>query len=193
MDKKKGGFFTALYAAPGFMQGKKKPGWSEEGKEEEGKEYPNNYDEPDESAVNGVYAAPAIDDTLPKADNEPAFVCVYAGPEWFAARNREREEAQKAEENGNGNGKEAPCCEGSPDETPEEPVIPNEGPVLMGLVAAPRDISAKMKPIGLTGFPGGSADGSANEERGPKFCAHCGAPVVMGANYCINCGMKLKK
>ena len=61
--RKKDQRFTALYAAPGFFR--PKPGEPEE-------------DETKEALTSGVYSAP----------EPPAapFMCVYAGPDWFAGK-----------------------------------------------------------------------------------------------------------
>ena len=210
-DRKKEGRFTALYAAPAFMQGFQ-PG----PKDREKKDYPNNYDETEKPVTNRVYDAPNFNKPGNDAENgqdegasgRPAFICVYAGPEWFAARRREQEEleAQKArEENADAYGEddmgeavgedepgeESPCDKpcGEPEEDGEEPPrFPDEGPMLMGKVCVPPERFERRE----REHCGDTVDAKEKKlNNTPKFCPACGSATVKGANYCINCGRRL--
>ena len=170
MSNKKQPRFTALYAAPAFSGGLR-PG--KDGGE--GNDYPNNYDEPEKPVTGRVYDAPRPPrDGKPEAEAapEPApFVCVYAGPDWFASRRREEEEKAKAEA-------EEAENKAEPGEAEKQ-----EEPCLMGLVAAdPGKNPFTMAPL----RPAPNPDT-------PKYCGHCGSATVPGAYYCINCGAKLAK
>ena len=69
--------FTLVYAAPGFFR-KRRDGKEKEIEPPEEPEYPACYDEE------------------PEMKREPEeFVCVYASPEWFENRERERREAEE--------------------------------------------------------------------------------------------------
>ena len=187
---------TVLYAAPGFFR----PGRDDGEREDEKKPYPNNYEENDApkqperdpDTMQAIYAVP--DSMLQQDAVKPpaeAFMCVYAGPDWFAAHNSmndvyagpvPQEEPEEPED--------------EPNETPEEHEETDEErharllkefsenpPAVCGLVQAPPD---RMDPNGA-GLAGMMNIGTST----PKYCSECGTKTKPGDKFCRECGSRL--
>lgn len=202
--KKKEPRFTALYAAPGFFRPGKAEKEPENGvKEPERPDYPASCAEPeaDPAVISGVYGCPTPAEAGPKEApqpdypannmNEPdpaAFMCVYAGPDWFAARSGR-----------GGLGAELPDEGGKAPEEPEEPAseeteeeriarlteqYKNDPPAICGLVQADPEALRRN-----TGFMNMNMCMGMGET--PRFCSECGTPAKQGDKFCRSCGAKL--
>ena len=205
--KKKDQRFTALYAAPGFFR--PKPGEKEEG-------------EMKEPPITGVYAAPDAPtppENLAQGPEAP-FMCVYAGPDWFAGKMREGagafapvepapEKPAEYPENYAEPEPSAPFTEvyAGPDQlAPEEPAA--EAPAEEHAETEEERIARlteefKNNPPAICGLVQADPEalrrntGFMNMNMGmgmganPRFCSECGAKAHPGDKFCRECGSKL--
>ena len=175
--------FTLVYAAPGFFR-KRRDGKEKEIEPPEEPEYPACYDEE------------------PEMKREPEeFVCVYASPEWFENRERERREAEEfkdvyaSPEWFAGKREQEPETDEPAPKEPEpvRPARPRE-PVFRALYAAPeRFPKAERPPLFEKVYAGPRVPEGERVtiEAGKERCRKCGYPTVAGAKYCFNCGTRL--
>ncbi|MBQ4341502.1 MAG: zinc ribbon domain-containing protein [Clostridia bacterium] len=199
--KKKDRRFVALYAAPGFFR--PQPEKPDDGQEETPRDYPESHAEKDDRGMVDVYACPMPGEepeepTQPGEPTQPdepsypqsfvpdtdpnAFMCVYAGPDWFAGR-WQMAGAFVGNTDVKPEATEEPAPETPEDDDDEKMRILMEEmeknpPQVCGLVMN----DPSKTPINMMGM---------GMRQTPNYCPECGTPCVRGDKFCRNCGEKL--
>ena len=196
---------TALYAAPNALRPKRPDNAPEEN---EGAEYPRNYDTPDNSRppmdeIVDVYAGPAPFEPEEPEEPEkaeepdspfmpptPPMMMVYAGPDYFAGKNSSLGAFAPIPETVPDEGENEEEQEAAP-ESEEERMrrlldeMSKNPPAMCGLVQAP-----PFDPnIGFMNMDMTKMSMCAT----PNYCPECGTKTVKGDKFCRECGERLIK